>query len=317
MNNSKCEDITHKYYNIGYVNKIKKIVDIQDENPQLVIDSIKIPKNIKIHVIQEGYLVSGTKQRAIKLFIKKILAKNKKIKTLLYTGTYNGFGAVACAYGAYKLGLKSHVFLSESISSVNNNIEKISKYYDTRQINTLHALNAEITICNSFKKARNLEYELGFENTKVNKWIPKKEYYIPPIGFNDDDGLLIDILSKQIKKAMKNTLLSKIKNPRIWLVTGSGGILMSLHKALPNAYFIILLSGAWKYKKQILDWSSEFNNIEILQNIVSLNLKEERLNRKQYYSSVEDYDDIIWPYVKKFAKSDDFIWNISSDDYIF
>jgi hypothetical protein len=249
--------------------------------------------------------------------MKKILKKYKKIKTVLYTGTYNGFGAIATAYAAYKLGLKSHVFLSENISSVNNSIEKISKYYDTRQINTLHALNAEITICNSFRKARNLEYNLAYENTKVQDWKLKEEYYVPPIGFNDDEKIMVELLSKQIKKAMKNTLLSKIKNPRIWLVTGSGGILMSLHKALPNAHFIVLLSGAWKYKKIIIDWSSEFNNIEILQNEPSLNDKEKRLNRKMYYSSVEDYDDIIWPYVKKFAKSDDFIWNISSDDYLF
>ena len=92
---------------------------------------------------------------------------------------------------------------------------------------------------------------------------------------------------------------------------------MSLHKALPNAYFIILLTGGYKYKKIIIDWSSKFNNIEILQNEPLLNDKQERLNRKLYYSSVEDYDNTIWSYVKKFAKSDDFIWNISSDDYIF
>lgn len=313
----KCDNITNKYYNIAYVNKIKKIVNIQEENPKLIIETIEINNYIKINVIQEGYLVAGTKQRVIIPFMKKILKKYKKIKTVLYTGIYNGFGAIATAYAAYKLGLKSHVFLSESISSVNNSIEKISKYYDTRQINTLHALNAEITICNSFRKARNLEYNLAYENTKVQDWKLKEEYYVPPIGFNDDEKIMVELLSKQIKKAMKNTLLSKIKNPRIWLVTGSGGILMSLHKALPNAHFIVLLSGAWKYKKIIIDWSSEFNNIEILQNEPSLNDKEKRLNRKMYYSSVEDYDDIIWPYVKKFAKSDDFIWNISSDDYLF
>jgi hypothetical protein len=305
MNNSICEDITNKYFNIAYVNKIKKLIDKQNDNPPIIIEYITLPNLTKINIIQEGYLIAGTKQRAIKLYIKKILKNNKNIHTLLYRGTHNGFGAVACAYGAYKLGLHSHVFLSGPL-------EKIS---DSRQINTLHALNAKITLCNSFTKAKNLEYELGYENTK--NWIPKKEYYISPMGFNDNEGLLIDILSKQIKKAMKNTLLSKIKNPRIWLVGGSGGILMSLHKALPNAHFIVLLNGAWKYKKKIIDWSKNFNNIEILQNIALLNKKEERLNRKEYYSSVEDYDDIIFPYVKKFAKDNDFIWNISSDDYIY
>jgi hypothetical protein len=310
MDNSiKCNNITNKYSNNKIINKLKKLIDIQEDNPKLIIETINIPNNININVIQDGYLMVGTKQRAVILFIKKILSKNKKIKTLLYAGAQNGFGAVACAYGAYKLGLKSHVFLSENDSSNN------SKKYDTRQINTLHALNAEITICNSFKKLRELQYQLGFEDT-IN-WKPKEEYYIPPMGFNDSEGLLVNILSKQIKKAMKDTLLSKIKNPRIWLVSGSGGILMSLHKALPKAHFIVLLSGGWKYKKVVIDWASKFNNIEILKNEDILDSKEKRTDRKLYYSSVEDYDDIIWPYIKKYAKTNDFIWNISSDDYLF
>jgi hypothetical protein len=305
-----CDDITDKYYNIAYVKAIRKLVDKCPENPKLIIEKLDI-NNISLNIIQEGYLVGGTKQRAIQSFIKKILSKNKKIKTLLYTGTSNGFGAVACAYAAYKLGLKSHVFLSESVESFNK------KNYDTRQINTLHALNAQITICNDFRKARDLEYELGFKNTKVNNWIPKEEYYIPPMGFNDVDGLLIDILSKQIKKAMKNTLLSQTKNPRIWLVAGSGGILMSLHKAIPNAYFLVMLKGGFKYKKAIIEWASKFNNIKIFNSNMREHSKDTDLYRKLFYSSIEDYDYLIFPYLFKYSKSGDFVWNISSSDYIF
>jgi hypothetical protein len=298
------------YYNIGYINKIKKLLNVQKENPKLIIETIDISKDRKINIIQEGYLISGTKQRVVTDFIKKVVIKNKKIKTLLYAGSSNGFGAIACAYAAYKLGLKSHVFLSE-----NNDSDEKNKIYDTRQINTLHALNANINMCNSFRKARNLEYKLGFENTI--SWKPNEEYYVCPMGFNDDNKIMVNLLSKKINKAMKNTLLSEMKNPRIWLVTGSGGILMALHKSLPNAHFIILLTGGAKYKDKIINWSSEFNNIEILKNDSFLNNKKERLNRKSYYSSVENYDDLIWPYIKKFGKSNDFIWNVSSDDYIY
>jgi len=299
-----------RYYNIGYINKIKKLLNVQKDNPKLIIETIDISKNRKINIIQEGYLISGTKQRVVTDFIKKILTKNKNIKTLLYAGSSNGFGPIACAYAAYKLKLKSHVFLVE-----NNNSDEKNKIYDTRQINTLHALNANITICNSWKKSRNLEYKLGFENT-IN-WKPNDEYYVCPMGFNDDSQIMVNLLSKKINKSMKNTLLSETKNPRIWLVTGSGGILMALHKSFPNAHFIILLTGGGKYKQKIIDWSSEFNNITILKNDSFLDNKKERLNRKSYYSSVENYDDLIWPYVKKFAKSNDFIWNVSSDDYIY
>jgi hypothetical protein len=49
----KCDNITNKYYNIAYVNKIKKIVNIQEENPKLIIETIEINNYIKINVIQE------------------------------------------------------------------------------------------------------------------------------------------------------------------------------------------------------------------------------------------------------------------------
>mgnify|MGYP006086772235 CR=1 FL=1 len=317
-----CEDISinaldyllennkkkNQYHNIAYVNKIKKLLNIQKDNPKLIIETIDISKDRKFNIIQDGYLIGGTKQRVVTDFIKKILIKNKKIKTLLYRGSSNGFGSIACAYAAYKLGLKSHVFLS-----YNNHSDEKNQIYDTRQINTLHALNANITMCDSYSKAKNLEYELGYGDN----WETKDEYYVCPMGFNDDDKIMVNLLSKKINKAMKNTLLSETKNPRIWLIAASGGILMALHKSLPTAHFIILLYGGKNYKDKIKNWSSKFNNIKILKNDSFLNNKKERLNRKSYYSSVENYDDLIWPYIKKFGKSNDFIWNVSSDDYIY
>ena len=58
-------------------------------------------------------MVSGTKQRVAVKMIEEIKSKNKDINVLVYAGAYNGFGAIATAYAAYKLGLKSKVFLSE------------------------------------------------------------------------------------------------------------------------------------------------------------------------------------------------------------
>ena len=147
---------------------------------------------------------------------------------LLGTGTT---AAIACAYAAYKLGLKSHVFLS-----YNNHSDEKNQIYDTRQINTLHALNANITMCDSYSKAKNLEYELGYGDN----WKTKDEYYVCPMGFNDDDKIMVNLLSKKINKAMKNTLLSETKNPRIWLVVASGGILMALHKCLEKDNYHLL-----------------------------------------------------------------------------
>ena len=56
-------------------------------------------------------------------------------------------------------------------------------------------------------------------------------------------------------------------------------------------------------------------NIHIIKHEDKLNSKIERDNRYLYYSSVKNYDDLIWPYIKKYAHNNDFIWNIASDDY--
>jgi hypothetical protein len=131
------------------------------------------------------------------------------------------------------------------------------------------------------------------------------------MGFNDTDGIFVNLLAKKLKIAVKKTKLEN-NNIRIWLVTGSGGILMSLHKALPNAYFVILLTGGQKYKDIILKWCNDKSNIEIIKNEQVLDS-----DFQLYYSSVTNYDSLIWYYVKKYGKNNDYIWNVASEDYIF
>ena len=42
-------------------------------------------------------------------------------------------------------------------------------------------------------------------------------------------------------------------------------------------------------------------------------VKKESFDYKKYYESVDNYDSLIWPYVKKYGKDGDFIWNVASD----
>ena len=231
-----CENITQKYLHKDKINLIKNKIKSIKDNPKLLIQNIELKDNRNIYLIQDGVLLAGTKQRVVKIFLKKILNKNPEIKTLLYAGTCNGYGAIATAYGAYKLGLNCEVFLSKTDSSEND-------IFQSRQINTLHALNAKIFLCKSYREARELEYSISTVKVKNNKWNTLPEYYISPMGLNDDDEIMTDLLSKQIIKASKNTILENYSNPRIWLVTGSGGIAMSISKAFPNASLFILLTG--------------------------------------------------------------------------
>jgi hypothetical protein len=300
-----CEYFHFPVEQLKLINAINKKVKSSPENPKLKIEPIELSPTKIFNLVQEGYLIAGTKQRVSTAFIKYMLKQNPKIDTLLYGGTANGFGPVATAYAAYKLGLHSHVFLAGVPSERN-----------TRQINTLMALNSEITICKTYREAREMEYKKSDEPSK-GKWKTKENVFILPMGLNDDNGIMIDLLSNQLRKASSDTLLgvSAGENIRIWLVSGSGGIAQSLLKAFPNCKLCIVLTGGGVYIKNVEKWAKTLpNSVKIFNRDPAL---EQKSDISKYYSSVNNYDDIVWPYVKKYGKNGDFIWNVSCDDYLF
>jgi len=293
------------------IKNIKSDIKLEDDindNPPLNIISISLTPTKKINIIQDNILIAGTKQRVSTLFIKKIITNDNSIKTLVYAGSYNGFGAIATAYSAYKLNLKCIVFLS-SIGTGSNKEENYDKIIKSKQIRTLIALNAKIYLCKNYREARELEYKIS----QYEDWKIKPGYFIVPMGLNDSDGIMINLLSKQIKKNIKNTNLNK-KNVRIWLVAGSGGILMSLVKAIPKASFYVLLTGGGKYidmvKQLIKENNKEKNTTIIIVN--DLDISGITNDSDKYYESVKGYDNQIFPYVKKYAKDGDYIWNVGS-----
>ena len=286
-----CEKITNG--NNEKIELIKKKIIRNNDNPKLIIEQITFPNKKIINLVQDGYLIAGTKQRVAVLFMKKILQKNKQIETLLYSGSSNGFGAIATAYAAFKLGLKSQVFINGNVNDTN-----------TRQINTLLALNAEVNLCPTYAEARDLKYSVSDNPKNVNT------HYNVPMGLNDENNIMTELLSRQITLAARKTILKNSENTRIWLVGGSGGIAMSIHRAFPAAKLFILLTGAGSHKRKVIEWAKKTKNISLIKD---LHLE----NTVTYYSSVKNYDDLIAPYVIKYGRNNDFIWNVSSDDYLF
>ncbi len=307
--------------NIEHIEKIlsKPI----NNNPPIKIDDIHISNSRTIHVVQEGYLLAGTKQRVASLFVKKILNETKnnsksqpnksKIKTLCYAGSSNGFGAVATSYAAHSLGLGAKIFLGNPSGTT-----------DSRQINTILALGAELHLCPSYRNARNQEFKMTNNPEGTSKWETLPEYYIVPMGLNDEKGIMIDLLSKQIKKASKGTILDLKNNSsnRIWLVAGSGGILQALYKAFPKNQYYVYLTGAGSYKKEVLKFiksqkkEGKEANIFIV-NDWKINSSPNNLNRsKMKYPSIIDYDYLVYPYVNKYGRDGDFIWNVAADDFL-
>lgn len=297
------------------INKMRNEIDkIDNNNPSLNIIDVNI-NNKNIHVIQDAVLLSGTKQRVAIPFLKTL---PKHINTVCYSGTYNGYGAVATSYGAYKLGLTSKVFLS-SIPTGSLQKSSIETIMNSKQIITLLALKAKIYICDDYRTARDSLYKILDSNN---------DHYLIEMGLNDPENVMTDLLSKLFQKAMKNTILdtalnntmlnntmlnNTISNPdkkiRIFMVAGSGGILTALNKAFKkyNVEFLVFLTGGGRYKKRVIEYIKQNKNIRII------NDNNNYINTKEYYQTVKNYDDKIIPYVEKYGRNGDFIFNVAKD----
>lgn len=321
-----CSIITEKDVNPDLLNMFKKILKKSSINPKFMINEINV-NNKNINIVQENYLIAGTKGRVAQLLLKEILKKNPDVKTLTYCGSFNGFGALATAYCAYKEGLNCEVFLSKM--ATNSKVREINKdeLYNSRQIITLVGLNAKIHLCSDFRTARKLQYSITTREVKnkPHTWELINGYYNIDMGLLDKEGIMPELLSKQLKKASKNTILENLtkksgknddKNqnkPSFWLVAGTSGIAQSLIKAFPNSKINILLVGGGKYFDESLKFLKSQKNVVILTN--ELNKEELRTNRAKYYKSTRGYDDRIWPYVKEYAKNGDFVWNVGADEF--
>lgn len=319
-----CSIIKEKDVNPELLNMFKKILKKSSINPKFIINEINV-NNKKIKIVQENYLIAGTKGRVAQLLLKNILKKNPNVKTLTYCGSFNGFGALATAYCAYKEGLNCEVFLSKM--ATNSKQREINKngLYNSRQIITLVGLNAKIHLCPDFRTARKLQYSITTREVKntPHTWEYIDGYYNIDMGLLDKEGVMPELLSKQLKKASKNTILEDLSkkdkdknntiNPTFWLVAGTSGIAQSLVKAFPNSNINILLVGGGKYLDESMKWLKSQKNVVILSK--ELNKEELRTNRAKYYKSTSGYDDRIWPYVKEYAKDGDFVWNVGADEF--
>lgn len=295
----------------AYKNTIKKlknkIDNIKNINPPLFIIDVKI-NNKNIHVIQDGCLMVGTKQRVAEIFAKQAIEFQEKetgikINTIIYTGTWNGFGAIATAFAAYRLGLKSNVYLS-SIASGQYEPTPFKQMMQNKQINILLALNSNIFLCDSYRKAKDLSFDSPFGLNNNN------DQYVIPMGLNDEKFIMVNLLAKQIKNAIKGTILGNTLKPRIWVVAGSGGILMAINKAMPYAKIFVYLTGGGKYIFRVRKYIKKHTNIIVLNKNI-----EKEYSKNKYYNTVSRYDDMILSYIEEYGRDNDFIWNVASEKF--
>jgi hypothetical protein len=129
---------------------------------------------------------------------------------------------------------------------------------------------------------KNKNNELSYRNNHIEVWNKKnKDSHILKIELNDVN--IIGLYSKIFHKL-------KIINPkRLWVITNSGDIFNILDKILPNTEFMIIQTG---------------------EKIRPYQLKGIKYNL--FISEHQDnYDTNTCPFILKYGKDDDFIWNIT------
>jgi hypothetical protein len=190
-------------------------LSIPKDNPSLVMMAVTVPKahgGVVVHVVQDGHLLAGTKQRVAVDAVRNLLQPDTK--TVFDAGLYNGFGAVASAFAAKRLGLRCVVFVAKlRPGQALNDVEQ------SRQVSTMKELGASVHIFPTYLKARRAEFEMADADPSC---------LVMPLGLKDDAGFMVSLLSERLKSAASGIPAVEAAR-RIWVVSGSGGVAAALH----------------------------------------------------------------------------------------
>lgn len=254
--------------------KLHKVTE--NYNPKLKITDV-IYKNKKFKVLDDSYLIGGTKQRALVPFLNIIPEKN-----IVYAGPSTGYAQVALAYSG-KIVNKNIVLFFSSFSKKFELTKKAKKLNPT----------IEIIILN--KSLKNIEKDAE-DYCKKNKSC----YLIP---FGGRFPAYTQLLSKKIIEAYSKKEREKVK--RLWLVIGSAAVLTALYDVFPNAYFFPVQVGRKVYQ-DIIDikrtkWPPYISKINFIDNAI----------KQPSYKTVKNYDAKLWEFVEKYGKNGDYIWNVA------
>ena len=281
INKNKINKINVLPHPIFIFYKSKKVPSIL-YNPKPVIKSIEL-NSVNINVIREDYVIGGTKTRASLQFFRALFKKNKNINQLIYLGAANGYAQLAIPYCLYLLK-KSDVKLVFVLQNINNydifNLRKLSKWYHP---NTTFII----------------------KNLKMKELYPIVDAYNGPNDYIIPFGFSFNIYKNIIyKKLFKYIEPLKTKIRRMWVIIGSGTVLYTLQKLLPNTLFFGVQVGRDVKPEEIYD------NKRLTLYRSSYKLYE-KYEGNIPYTTEATYDAKVLEFVEKYGKPDDYIWNVS------
>ena len=214
---------------------------------------------------------------------------------MLYAGVYNGFGAVAAAFAARRLGLRCAVFVAKLRPG-----QAAQEVERSRQVTTIRGLGASAVVYSTYLEARRAEYAMADADPAC---------LVLPLGLKDESGFTVNLLAERVKEAAIGVAAVESAR-RIWVVSGSGGVAAALHAAFPTARILVLPTGGAKHREKVRRWAAKESGVQIVQEERGLSASGDVV---KYYDSVVEYDAKLWPYVKKYGMGGDVIWNVASD----
>jgi len=253
-------------------------------NPPARIKTCDITINnklIKYHVIDDGVLIGGTKQR----FIYKLLEQIPQ-EEIIYAGPDGGFAQLALAYTASILKSK----LPKNITIFLQGPEK----YKSVITQKAQQYGAKIMFAPKYRTLKETQSAAAEYHEK-----DPQHRYLLEFGVKSPKGSLnYDLFFNALKHSIN------IPEPkRLWLVAGSGFILDVLHEIYPNTQFMVIQVG-----KKI--WPDQLRPSDQL--FISPLKFTESTTVLPPYKSIPWYDAKLWEFFLKYGCADDYIWNVGA-----
>jgi hypothetical protein len=242
-------------------------------NPPMVVES-----HGGFNVINDAKLLAGTKQRGL-----VPLLRDMPQKEFIYVGPYTGFAQVALALAAKVNGKIATLFTQKHRPMSYQTklaLELGAQVYEfTPPYSSLHAM-----------RERAEEY--------IHSSADPQSVYMFPLGFNDE-GFKTNLL----KSLREVSPLDADFAGTVWVAGGSALLANILYELFPKARINVVQIG------KDIDW-------HIKPERSTLYIAPERFYEpatvRSPYTSVPEYDEKVWRFVKEHGAPGDYIWNVAS-----
>jgi len=194
------------------------------DNPPLTVQEYRV-RGKTLQVVRDDLLPAGTKQRAVVPFTRALLAalpSDRKVATLLYTAPYNGFGPVAAAFAARRLGLQCLLILSRKAFG-SAAATSVAAVHESGTVRRAREMGAKIQIADT--------WDALVAAGKAAAADPAVFWY--PLGYHADD--FGATLADHLREASAGFA------PRhIWMAAGTGALALAVAAVFPAATITVV-----------------------------------------------------------------------------